>query len=236
MPYFSKYLLFIIFIFLLFLPALACGEMSSSSYKIPTDSLNVGGTRQTSDNFYSTESVGEVGTGELESANYITDAGFLATVGNEEVLTFNITDSSADLGTLSQNLVKYDTAAFTAATTSQEGYVIEFFGDSLGFESNTLDPLTVAAGSSPGNEQFGFNLVENSNPTVGSDPSGGNGQAASGYNTPDSYKFSSGDIIAQSSQPSVYTTYTASFIGNISGLSDAGNYSADLTIIITGRF
>jgi hypothetical protein len=232
----KKYPIIIIFALLFFPGDFVFSQMQSPSYKIPTDSVSVGGTRQSSDSFYSQESIGEMGTGESKSAHYINDAGFWAMVGDEEVLTFAITDDSADLGTLSTGFVRYDTAGFRAATTSEEGYAIEFFGNPLGFESNIIDPLSSGGGSNPGSEQFGFNLRQNSNPTVGVDPDGGNGQAASGYGSPNSYKFNSGDIIAQSSQPSVYTDYTASFIGNISNISDAGDYSANLTVVITGRF
>lgn len=211
-------------------------EMKSSSYGIESDVISVSGQRQSSENFFSNDSIGELGTGEARSVNYINDAGFLAMVGDEDVLTMNVTDADADLGTLETGSVKYDTASFTAATTSQNGYIVEFFGNSLANNDHIVDPLDSPTSSSPGNEQFGFNLRQNSNPTVGNDPSGGQGQAASGYDTPDAYKFNSGDTIAQALSSSVYTTYTTSFIGNISGTSDAGEYTTDLTVVIVGRF
>jgi hypothetical protein len=210
--------------------------MSSSSYNIKSDAISVGGERQTSGNYISQEAVGEMGTQESRSASYIMDPGFWSVVGDEAVLTFNITKNSANLGTLSKTIVKADTATFNAATTAKSGYVISFYGNSLSGSSHTITPLSSLAGSSPGNEQFGFNLRQNSNPTIGNDPTGGQGQAATGYNTPDSYKFNSGDAIAQATQPSVYTNYTASFISNISATSNAGDYSANLTVVATGRY
>lgn len=226
----------IIFLTLLVLPLNLFAEMGSDNYVIRGDSISVGGVEQNSENFISYESIGEVGTGDMQSESYILDAGFWAMIGDEDALTFSITDNVADLGTLSRDFARSETAGFTAATTSQAGYVIEFFGNPLGFESNTIDPLSSPGESDPGSEQFGFNLVHNTNPTVGVDPDGGNGQAASGYDQENLYKFSSGDVIAESTQPSVYTDYTASFIGNISGLSDAGDYSTNLTVVITGKF
>lgn len=211
-------------------------EMSSASYSIPSDVVNVGGISQTSGNYFSDESIGEFGTGEAKSTSYIDDAGFWAMVGDTEVITFNITDSSADLGALDKNVVRYDSAAFSVATTSKNGYVVEFLGDSLSSDSHIISPIATPTGSSPGNEQFGFNLRQNSNPTTGVDPSGGNGQAASGYNSPNAYKFNSGDVIAQANQPSIYTNYTISFIGNITGISDAGEYATNLTVIAIGKY
>lgn len=211
-------------------------EMSSSSYKVPADSINIGGLQQTSDTFSELGTVGEMATGDSRSASYITDAGFLAMIGNEPALTFSITDDTANFGTLVDNLVKADTAAFRAATTAKNGYIISVYGNSLSSTSHTITPLSSPSSPSTGNEQFGFNLRQNNNPTIGNDPNGGNGQAATGYSTTDAYKFTSGDIIAESTQQSIYTDYTASFIGNISSISDAGDYSTNLSIVVTGRF
>ncbi len=211
-------------------------DMNSSNYLISADAISIGGGRQISNEYVEQNMLGEVGTGALRSSSYIMDAGFLAMIGNESVLTFEITKDSADLGTLVNNLVKADTATFRAATTAKSGYAISVYGNSLSSTSHTITPLSSPTGPSTGNEQFGFNLRQNNNPTIGNDPSGGNGQAATGYGTTDAYKFVSGDTIAESANQSTYTNYTASFIGNISGISDAGDYSANLTVVMTGKF
>jgi hypothetical protein len=211
-------------------------QMSSPNFKVPSDSINIGGLQQNSDSFSETGTMGEIATGDTRSNSYISEAGFLAKIGNEPALTFAITDDAAAFGTLSKNMVRYDTAMFRAATTSKNGYVIEVFGNSLSTISHTITPLNSAGGSNPGDEQFGFNLRQNSNPTIGNDPAGGKGQAVSGYSTPDAYKFTPGDIVAQSVQQSQYTDYTASFIGNIDDVSHAGEYSTKLTFVITGKY
>lgn len=214
----------------------AHADMNSPSYSISADAISIGGGRQVSGEYVEQNMLGEVGTGGLRSSSYIMDAGFLAMIGNESVLTFEITKDTANLGTLVDNMVKADTATFRAATTAKSGYAISVYGNSLSSTSHTITPLSSPSGPSTGNEQFGFNLRQNNNPTIGNDPSGGNGQAATGYSTADAYKFASGDTIAESVNQSVYTNYTASFIGNISGVSDAGEYSTNLTIVLTGRF
>jgi hypothetical protein len=218
------------------MPNLCAAEMSTPNFRITSDVIGSFGTKESSTSFELGDTGGEMGTGNSQSSSYSLSAGFWATVGDDDILIFNITDATADLGTLSSTQVRYDTAAFNAATNAQCGYAIQIYGSSLSSSSETITPLSSPAGPITGQEQFGFNLRQNSNPTVGNDPSGGQGQAYTDYNTPNAYKFSSGDIIAQSSLASYFTNYTMSFITDISNLSNAGFYSTNLTAVITGRF
>ena len=50
--------------------------MESSNYRIQSDSLNVGGVRQTSDNYIMRDTIGEVATGLATSDNYKLKAGY----------------------------------------------------------------------------------------------------------------------------------------------------------------
>jgi hypothetical protein len=96
--------------------------------------------------------------------------------------------------------------------------------------------------ASPGTEQFGINLVDNSSPNIGSDPSPqpdgtfATGGAATGYATLNQFKYNAGDVIAQSNANGWgLTNYTISYIANISVLTPAGSYSEvqDLVAIAT---
>lgn len=51
-------------------------SMQSSGYKIQSDSINAGGVRQTSDNYQSEDTIGEVGTGLSGSDSYSLRAGY----------------------------------------------------------------------------------------------------------------------------------------------------------------
>jgi hypothetical protein len=211
-------------------------EMSTPNYKITSDVIGSFGSKESSTSFELGDTGGEMGTGDSQSTSYNLSAGFWATVGDDEILIFNITDPVADLGTLSDLQVRYDTASFGAASTAQGGYVIQYFGGSLDSGAHVITPLSSPSGSSPGSEQFGFNLKANDFPPTGIDPTGGYGQAESGYNVKDVFKFSSGDTIADSSRPSGQTNYVASFIGNINESSSAGSYATSITVIATGRY
>lgn len=63
-------------ILLLFLPVLYVGAMSSGSYSIPTDSINIGGLDSDSTNYSGQDTIGEVGTGLSSSASYNLGAGY----------------------------------------------------------------------------------------------------------------------------------------------------------------
>jgi hypothetical protein len=230
----SKNIILLLVIFLY--PLLVKAEMVAPNFKITSDVIGSFGSKESSTSFELGDTGGEVGTGDSSSTNFNLSAGFWAAAGDDAVLIFNITDAIADLGVLISSTAKSDTATFNAATTAQGGYVIQFSGNTLAFESNQIDPLAGGGASNPGDEQFGFNLVANSTPIVGSDPLGGYGQASTGYNTQNSFKFSSGDSIAETSRPSGQTLYTLSFIGNVDNSSDAGIYASNITVVATGRY
>ncbi len=50
--------------------------MESGNYRIQSDSLNIGGTRQTSDNYISRDTIGEIATGPSQSSSYKLYAGY----------------------------------------------------------------------------------------------------------------------------------------------------------------
>jgi hypothetical protein len=226
----------LIFLLVFLLPIVCLAEMSSPNFKINSDVIGSFGTKESSSSFELGDTGGEMGTGDSSSTNFNLSAGFWTAVGDDPILILNITDDEADLGVLSSSNARTDTAAFNAASTAQGGYVVQFTGNTLSFESNQIEPISGGGGSNPGNEQFGFNLVYNSSPMVGNDPSGGLGQASIGYNTENSFKFSSGDTIAEAVRPTGQTNFYISFIGNIDELSDSGVYSSNVNIVATGRY
>jgi hypothetical protein len=95
-----------------------------------------------------------------------------------------------------------------------------------------------------------MNLVLNTTTTstvaVGADisaPSNGTdlrGQALAGYDTPDVFKYVSGDTVANSAYtvagPTNSQVYTASYIVNVAGNQLAGTYTTTLTYVCTSTF
>lgn len=211
-------------------------EMSTSNFRITSDVIGSFGSKESSSSFELGDTGGEVGTGPGSSTNFNLSAGFWSVVGDDAVLVFHITQGVADLGTFSSSVVRYGTANFDVASNAQGGYAVQFSGDSLSFESNSISPLSSPAASSPGTEQFGFNLVANTIPGIGVDPVGGEGQVSSGYSTPNLFKFVPGDTIAESPSPSNTTSYTMSFITNVTNASAAGEYFSRITLVATGRY
>ncbi|HDL74815.1 MAG TPA: hypothetical protein ENH06_00295 [bacterium] len=234
----KKILFITTFIFLLFFIAYSSSAyvMSSSSYRVQKDSLNIGGVDQTSTNYKSKDSIGEIATGQSSSANYNLKAGYQAEV--PPVLIFSVADNTATLGLLATSLVSTDTTTFSASTNAIDGYAVTISGSTLTSNSGLadIDALATPTASSAGTEQFGINLVDNASPNIGANSSGGTGQAASGYNTADNFKFVSGDTIANSSSFTDTTTFTISYIGNISTSTVAGDYETTLTLIASGTF
>jgi hypothetical protein len=98
--------------------------------------------------------------------------------------------------------------------------------------------------------QFGMNLVANttasSNPAVGINvapaDNGTNyrGQSITGYNTADTFKYTSGDTVANSSFGGAGGTdaqiFTVAYIVNVPGSQPAGTYTTTLTYICTPTF
>jgi hypothetical protein len=101
-----------------------------------------------------------------------------------------------------------------------------------------------------GTSQFGLNLKANTTTTstiaVGNDvtPAANGtdlrGQAATNYNTADTFKFVSGDSVANSANggagPTNAQIYTSSYIVNVAGSQTAGTYATTLTYVCTATF
>lgn len=142
------------------------------------------------------------------------------------------------------------TSQMIAATNAQAGYVITVNGNTLTSGTNTIDAMATAAASTQGIAQFGMNVVVNTTPIVGiavspsSNGSTHRAQGAVGYNTPNTFKFVSGDVIADSAYPTPGGTagptnaqnYTVSYIANVPGIQAAGTYTTTLTYICTPTF
>jgi hypothetical protein len=137
-----------------------------------------------------------------------------------------------------------------ASTNAGFGYSITVNGATLTSGSNTISAMGSATTGVHGLSQFGMNLVANttttSTPAVGSNvaptANGTNykGEAVSPYDTPDTFKFVTGNIIADSANGGAGGTdaqiFTASYIVNVPGSQPAGTYTTTLTYICTPTF
>ena len=140
--------------------------------------------------------------------------------------------SLINFGTMSPNYTVSAQSQMLVATNAQSGYSIEISGNTMTSGNNILPPITNDNVSLPGTSQFGINLVANNRPTVGLDPSGsGTGNIASNYSVPNLFKFSNGDVLAQSNNVSSFKTYTISYILNMAKNQPPGIYSTTISFI-----
>jgi hypothetical protein len=62
------------------------------------------------------------------------------------------------------------------------------------------------------------------------------GQVAATYGVANQYKYVKGDVIAQSAQSTSVTTYTVSYVFNISNVTPSGQYTFRHVLVATGTY
>ena len=175
--------------------------------------------------------------------------------------TIGKTATIPDCGTATSGAISFnqlfsptDTATATsqmaASTNAGSGYVITVNGPTLESGGNSILGMGTQTTGAKGISQFGLNLKANTTTTstvaIGAEidvPSNGTnyrGQAATGYETVDNFKFVSGDAVANSADGgaggSDAQIYTVSYIVNVPGSQPAGTYTTTLTYICTPTF
>ena len=223
---------------------------SSTNYKVNETAFGSGGNVDANSASYNAlGSIGNLGVGEASSASYGAFAGSITP--NEEYLELNVTAGTVDLGNLSITYTGIGSANFYVRSYINGGYVVKTMSQPPSNGAKVLTGMPAAAAGSQGTEQFGINLVANTSPTNASFPTGvgavpslqpnstfANGIAATGYNTPNSYKYIVGDTIAQSGAGRAWgqTNYTVSYIANISPITPGGQYQAAHDIVAIPDF
>lgn len=228
-------------------PAIVSAQYSSPSYKIEEVQTGTGGDNGlTSTSYQAFGSAGSLANGSTTSTNYGAEAGFLTP--NEPFLEFVITNPTVSLGTLSASATASGTSTFKVRAYMDSGYTVQTVSNPPKSENNIfLNNLTTPTASTIGTEQFGINLVKNTNfcgggCDLGADPvltpgsTFASGQAATNYNTSGLFKYVKDDVIAQSGAKGWGETgYTISYIANMNPISKAGTYimNQDLVAIAT---
>jgi hypothetical protein len=103
--------------------------------------------------------------------------------------------------------------------------------------NNIINPLSPGGASLVGTSQFGLNLRANNSPTVGIDPFGpGSSAATVGYNTPNVFRFISGEAITNSPTSTDFKIFTASYIVNVPPDQTPGIYATTMTFTAIASF
>lgn len=199
----------------------------------------VGNSGSSSSNFQQTQTSGGVtGNGGSASTNNQIKAGAATT--QDPVLSFSITGATASFTDFSAGTTSTATATFQVSNYTSYGYVVTIVGTPPTSGLHTLTAMNSTGPSQAGVEQFGINLVANTSPTsLGANPDHGQfgfGNAASGYNTTNNYRYVSGETIVTGPKSGGITNYTISYIVNVTGRTPGGKYTGSQTLICTGTF
>lgn len=243
---------FLIFVSFLCVPmmisrfVLAAPTYCSSNYCVDEYSTGPGGlVNACSTNYCSNASLGDTGIGNSSSQNYQAYGGYTTT--GDPYLELVTPNSLTDIGTLSSSSTSTATSTFSVRAYLASGYTVINGSDAPSASSNGnthyLTSLATPTAPATNTEQFGINLVANTNPSnVGAGPvqipssAFAFGTVSSGYNTSNLYKYVKGDIIASSNQSTSYTQYTVTYMYNISAITPSGFYTFNHGLVATGTY
>jgi hypothetical protein len=224
-------------------PAVSFAAQSQSShYQVSEVFFGSGGALNAcSTSYCSKQSAGEVTVGNTSSANYQAQGGF--NTDRQPYIQMDVSTTNIDLGTLTPTTTKVATASFTVEAYLAHGYVVTNASPPPTNNAYSIHGLTTPTASAAGTEQFGMNLTANTIPaTFGANPSDqpdstfSYGEATSDYSNPNLYKYVQGDTIAESLRSTSYTTYTISYIFNISNVTPGGTYTFNHVLVATATY
>ncbi len=144
---------------------------------------------------------------------------------------------SLDLGTLSAQAASSITSQYAASTNSITGCSVYVLGTTITSGNNIIPAPSSPEISQIGASQFGINLRQNSDPVVGTDPTGAGVSApSSDYNLPNHFSFTPGSQLSDSSLPTAYNRMTVSYLVNVNASQPPGVYSTTLTYLAAAQF
>lgn len=219
--------------------AYADSPLKSAHYEVDESFVGGGGLIQSSSQNYQVgESIGDTATGNSSSSHYQINSGYTTT--NDPALSFSVNTSSANFGSFSSTAASVTTAAFQVSNYTSYGYVVQIVGSPPTNGSHTISAMSSTGPSQAGVEQFGINLVANTSPvSIGANPDQGQfgyGTAAANYDTPNSYRYVSGETIASAPKSSGVTTYTITYLVNVSSITPGGQYVSNQQLVCTGTY
>lgn len=225
----------------------AAQPYQSSQYEVEEYFFGSGGeVDQSSSTLRAQSSAGNLATGNPNSTSFQIFAGNVTP--SEEYLEFSVSGATADLGTLSTGTTSTATGAFSVRAILAGGYTVQTLSNPPTNEyGRALAAKAALAAPIIGTEEFGINLVANTSPIVfgadpspqpdsGFDPGFTHGEAAAGYDTPDSFQYIKDDVIASAPDGRGQTNFTISYIANVSAITEAGYYTMRHDLVATGTF
>jgi hypothetical protein len=222
------------------LGGVAAAQSTSPNYRVDEYFFGSGGELEAcSDEYCAKQSAGELAAGRTASANYQAQVGF--NTSDMPILEVAV-NGNINFGELEQNTTATGEANVQVRTYLSSGYNMIIAGPAPKITSHTMAAPNMPSFSTPGTEQFGINLVDNSSPNVGDGPeqvpdgSFSFGLPTANYNIPNQFMYQDGAIVASSNMSSGQTNYTLSFIANMSKTTPAGKYTTDLSVVVVAAF
>lgn len=224
--------------------------LQSSNYQFVESHLGNGGLLNSSSASYVLgASLGDTGVGNSSSDNYQVNAGSKTTA--DPALSVIIDNSTPSFGSFSPATTATATSSFQVLDYTSYGYTVLLMGNPPHYGNHTIAAMgtTSPEASQTGLEQFGVNLVENADPNdptnpakhVGANPDYGQfgateAKPTTDYNTPDKFRYVSGEAIATSPKSSGLVKYTISYIVNVGSLTPGGAYQSNQSIVVIGTY
>jgi hypothetical protein len=224
-------------------------QTCSNDYQVNEAFFGAGGAlNDCSTHYCSKQAAGETAVGNTKSPSFQSQAGF--NTDRQPFIQFTVNNTSIDVGTLTASNTSTATASFTIEAYLSHGYTVENVSPPPTNGSYQLTAITGSpAPSAAGTEQFGMNLVANTspsslsgssaNPSYIPDSTFSFGQVAAKYATPNQYMYaySGPDAeVAYSNSSSSYTTYTISYIFNVSHVTPGGTYNFNHVLVATASY
>lgn len=219
-------------------PALAVTP-KSTNFQIDESSIGTGGLFDASStNYRANSSTGDIAIGNSSSSNFQVESG--TKTPRDPALSFRVASSQVAFGRLSPLQASTTTTNFSVSNYTSYGYVVQVYGKPPTYGTHTIEAMATNDSSHPGTEQFGINLVANTSPaSFGANPNNGDfgfGSVAENYNVANQFRYVSGDTIAKAEKSSGETTYTISYLVNVTGLTPGGSYASNQTLVVTGTY
>lgn len=214
--------------------------LQSPSYRFDESSIGTDSLQGASSSYKISASTNDLAVGKSASNNLQIANGTKTTP--DPTLSFAVTKADATFSTFSPSSTASATAEFQVKNYTSYGYAVQIYGTPPKSNSHTIAPISdVPTASQLGIEQFGINLVANTSPSsLGKNPDNDNGfgfgAAGANYLTSNKYYFVSGDTIASAPKSSGQTSYTISYIANVTGLTPGGTYKSDQMLVVIGQY
>jgi len=163
-----------------------------------------------------------------------------------ETMTFTIDDNSIGFGNLTASNARFANGAgtgangptsvsahtMTMATNAASGYSIRYNGATLISGGNTINVATITGDEdgTPGTEQFAIGFTTNGNATIVS----AYNQVSPTFNY--SFVANTETEVISEAVPTATETFSAFYLANITGATEAGSYTTAITYTATANF